>query len=136
MTDKEAFFSRLDQLDCLSDTSEGEFDCLFSTSRPKDEKVSPGSGQFEKPSPSPPVIINSPSDAVAVHSVVSAPSITLTREACIATNVRQKSMGEPSKHLAKDAPGKRKRGPSGKIIPEHLQILKGLVFCKAFSCHP
>ncbi|KAL4782991.1 hypothetical protein BJX76DRAFT_331219 [Aspergillus varians] len=131
MTDKEAFFSSLEQLDCLSDNSEGEFDYMITSSRRKDRKLSsPGSCQSENlsRSPHPTVDLKSSSDALAAHSVSPVPSITFLREFCNTEPNLQKSVGGSSKRPANNVPGKRKRGSSGKIIPEQLQIFKGLVF--------
>ncbi|KAL4916263.1 hypothetical protein BDW62DRAFT_109133 [Aspergillus aurantiobrunneus] len=129
MTDKEAFFTGLEQLDCPSEGSEGEFDYTIASSRRKHGKSSsPSSCQFEDltHSPHPSVTIESPLDAVATRSVSSVRSINLTVETCNTEPDIPKGMSGPSKRPAGGA--KRKRGSSEKIIPEQLQIFRGLVF--------
>ncbi|KAL3480226.1 hypothetical protein BJX99DRAFT_36921 [Aspergillus californicus] len=132
-TDKEAFFTSLEQLDCLSDGSEGDFDRLIASSRREDEYVSPGGScfcLFKVPSPLPHsiVTIDSSPDAVlpSVSIVSSVPSIAEPFD--IEPNL-PKTMEQSAEHPAMGkATTKRKRGSSGKVIPDALQIFKGLVF--------
>ncbi|KAL4924356.1 DNA-directed DNA polymerase IV [Aspergillus undulatus] len=130
MTDKRAFFGNLEQLDCLSDGSENEFERVISSSLRKDEKVSsPSSCQHENLShpPRPSVTLPSSKDEIIAHGLSSAPSIASVVE------VRNhepssKDMGTSGKHAAVDLKAKRKRGSSEKVIPEQRQIFRGLVF--------
>ncbi|KAL2832145.1 hypothetical protein BDW59DRAFT_169533 [Aspergillus cavernicola] len=81
----------------------------------------------ENPSPLPhSVVTRDPSpDIVATHSV----SISSRAENCDIEPTIQKTMGGLPEHpAASKAPSKRKRGLSGKIVPNQLQIFKGLVF--------
>ncbi|RDW76408.1 DNA-directed DNA polymerase IV [Aspergillus mulundensis] len=125
-TDKEAFFMRLEQLDCPSDESEGEFDRLIATSRRNGGiHSSPDSFYPRSPSYKSSFLEDVPVAAGRLSPVSSITSITeITGNEL---NV-QSDMGS-SKRPAKYASGKRKRGVlAAKIIPEQQQILKGLVF--------
>ncbi|KAL4976794.1 hypothetical protein BDW66DRAFT_159417 [Aspergillus desertorum] len=107
---KEAFFSGLEQLDHLSDESESEFDCLIASSRGNYGAIS-SSGSCQPESSASPVSLNA--------SDVGIPSIE---------PILQMKMVSP-KRPATNAAGKRKRGgPFAKMIPEQLQIFRGLVF--------
>ncbi|KAL4905883.1 hypothetical protein BDW74DRAFT_167542 [Aspergillus multicolor] len=116
-TAKEAFFQRLEQLDCPSDESESEFDRLIATTR-RNGGIHSSSGSFS-PGKHVPV---SAEDLSPASSIISVAEVASTE-----VNV-QSDMGS-SKRPAKDVSGKHKRGVlAAKIIPEQQQILRGLVF--------
>ncbi|KAL2835779.1 hypothetical protein BJY01DRAFT_66126 [Aspergillus pseudoustus] len=127
-TDKKSFFSNLDLLDCPDDDSEGEFDRLIASSIKKDGPVLAGGCSFsiEDPSLSPQscVIIDPPPSDLAVEQT---PTVSQV-QVCGTEPGLVKVMMKMSKTTGASPPSKRKRGSSGKNIPEHLQIFKGLVF--------
>ncbi|KAL5341845.1 hypothetical protein BJX70DRAFT_358103 [Aspergillus crustosus] len=138
MTEKETFFSSLEQLDCLSDGSGSEFDCVLKNSRGKHAAVPPdaASCHFEEtslsphlvstgiqPSPSAPAAPRkSPIPSSAVISIIEIPD----------PKPLPPKMGQPAKlpaaSKAASKPAKRKRGSLERIIPDQQQIFKDLVF--------
>ncbi|PTU22540.1 hypothetical protein P175DRAFT_0499066 [Aspergillus ochraceoroseus IBT 24754] len=118
-TDKEAFFKGLEQLDSITDDSEGEFDRLISASLPRDRKaVLRHSRSVTDPSPS----VSAAGNATIGLSKESPIDIEGNRPKAMAGSSERRPVGS-------NAPGKRKRGSSGPVIPARPQIFKGLVFC-------
>lgn len=130
MTDKEVFFSGLERLDCPSDGSYDDFDCLVASSRRKDASQSHGSCYLERPPnlPRSSVNIASSSDDVATrHDVPTVIPMTASFNESRVFEY-QSRMGEPSKRPRSEI-SKRKRGSVERIIPKQHQIFRGLVFC-------
>ncbi|KAI9368028.1 hypothetical protein BJX61DRAFT_249072 [Aspergillus egyptiacus] len=127
--DKETLFTNLEQLDCLSDGPESEFDRLIAASRrqggkvPRDEEIPPDGSCLNKnqsPMPQSHVSTQSSPDLVVTHSV------SLTEPAVSNLESNPKTMPDQTGHAAKA--GKRKRAPSARVVPEQQRIFKGLVF--------
>ncbi|KAL2872058.1 DNA-directed DNA polymerase IV [Aspergillus lucknowensis] len=121
--DKQSFFSSLEQLECPGDDSEGEFDRLLACSRKKDGDMS--SPENTSPLRRPCAIRDPSPDNLAVGAAAKSSQTTMCdMESRTTESVRGSSKPPPASRSS----GKRKRGSLGKIIPEHLQIFKGLVF--------
>ncbi|KAL4874820.1 hypothetical protein BJY04DRAFT_203124 [Aspergillus karnatakaensis] len=133
MTEKEAFFSGLDRLYRSSDDSESEFDCLLRRSRLEDGKTSfAGSCHVQEISHSPhlfPTNIKPPSGDGATHNKSLVPPSALVSIIEIEEpELVLQDMGRSKKPADRKSTAKRKRAPPQKIIPQHPQIFKNLVF--------
>ncbi|KAJ0424636.1 hypothetical protein BJY00DRAFT_309055 [Aspergillus carlsbadensis] len=127
-TDKKSFFSNLEKLDCSDGDSEGEFDRLLASCV---KKVGPGrpDSSFSVEDPSSPL----PQSRVSLdpHSsdLIPRPTAVVPQVPVSSTESGlTKTMPRGSKTTGTSPPGKRKRGSSARMIPEQLQIFKGLVF--------
>jgi DNA polymerase IV len=127
--DKKSLFSSLEKLDCSDDDSEGEFGRLLASCIKKDGPGrSGGSFSVEDSSPLPQscVVINTPSDVLGSQQTAIVSEVPVSSIESGLT----KTMPRGSKTTRTSPPGKRKRGSSARIIPEQLQIFRGLVFCE------
>ncbi|KAL3488100.1 hypothetical protein BJX62DRAFT_182241 [Aspergillus germanicus] len=127
-TDKKSFFSSLEKLDCSDDDSEGEFGRLLASCIKKDGPGRSG-GSFSvedssSPLPQSCVIINPPSDVLVPQQTAIVSQVPVSSIESGLT----KTMPRGSKTTGTSPPSKRKRGSSARIIPEQLQIFRGLVF--------
>lgn len=141
-SDKERFFTELELLDCLSDdTTDDEFSRVIALSRPSskheegpcleegseshhDETLFPKSPALVRRSTTPSVLRSSSPGRRLDGSVVENVQSFVVK--------RSNTTGSSKENTRTMAAGKRKRAYPARTVPEHLQVFKGLGFCKCY----